>query len=133
MKPFIWARKVLVHCRHGIGRTGTFVTAYLIRKGLGLKGGFAKILKASRATPSNYSQWKLVKKPINKASGELRIREPSLEIKHQVDLGRFFADYEALVSKGGPGGRNSTTSKAKPPAVTGDHPCCAQAFQGSFH
>jgi len=35
-------KKVLVHCRHGIGRTGTFVTSYMIRKGLGLKAASKK-------------------------------------------------------------------------------------------
>ncbi|MGD9950760.1 MAG: dual specificity protein phosphatase family protein, partial [Desulfobulbus sp.] len=30
-------KKVLVQCRHGFGRTGTFVSAYLLRRGLGLK------------------------------------------------------------------------------------------------
>ena len=39
-------KKVLVHCRHGIGRTGTFVTAYLLRKGFGMKLARKKLEKA---------------------------------------------------------------------------------------
>lgn len=54
-------KKVLVHCRFGIGRTGTFVTTYLLRKGLDLKAA-SKLLKKTRANPSNYCQWKFVKK-----------------------------------------------------------------------
>jgi len=58
-------KKVLVHCRFGIGRTGTFVTAYLLKYGLNMKAA-AKILKATRANPSNYCQWKLLRKYQNK-------------------------------------------------------------------
>jgi len=90
-------KRVLVHCRFGIGRTGTFVTSYLIRKGLALKVA-AKKLKQTRATPSNYSQWRMLKK-YSRKSGVLRIREPSLESKHVVDLAPFFADFEAVVEK----------------------------------
>ncbi len=88
-------KKVLVHCRHGIGRTGTFVTSYMIRKGMGLKDA-AKKLKSSKANPSSYGQWKLLKK-YGRKSGVLKIREPSLEVKNRVDLSSFFFDYEALV------------------------------------
>ena len=88
-------KKVLVHCRHGIGRTGTFVTAYLLRRGLGLKVA-SKKLKKTRANPTNYAQWRLLKK-YGKKTGILTIREPSLEQRHIVDLSDFFAEYEALV------------------------------------
>ncbi len=88
-------KKVLVHCRHGIGRTGTFVTSYMIRRGLTLKAA-SKKLKPSNATPSNYGQWKLLK-TFGKRSGALTIREPSLEIKNRVDLSLFFSDYESLI------------------------------------
>ncbi|MEJ2365970.1 MAG: dual specificity protein phosphatase family protein [Deltaproteobacteria bacterium] len=54
-------KKVLVHCRHGIGRTGTFVTAYLLRKGYGLKLAQKKVEKA-RATSSSFPQWRLLRK-----------------------------------------------------------------------
>jgi protein-tyrosine phosphatase len=66
--------KVLVHCRHGIGRTGTFVTAYLLRKGMNLKAA-SKKLKKSRAIPSNYCQWKLLKE-YEKKSEDLKTNEP---------------------------------------------------------
>lgn len=90
-------KKVLVHCRHGIGRTGTFVTSYMIRKGFDLKAA-SKKLKTSNASPSNYGQWKLLKK-YGKKSGVLKIREPSLELKNRVDLAFFFSDYESLIQR----------------------------------
>ena len=90
-------KKILVHCRHGIGRTGTFVTSYLLRKGLGLKVA-GKLLKGTRANPTNYSQWRLLKK-YGKKSGILKIREPSLENNNAVDLSTYFAEYEALIRK----------------------------------
>jgi hypothetical protein len=90
-------KKVLVHCRHGIGRTGTFVTSYLLRRGLGLKLA-SKQLDYTRATPASYSQWKLLKK-YSKKSGVLTIREPTFESKNIVDLSTYFTEYEALVQK----------------------------------
>jgi hypothetical protein len=90
-------KKVLVHCRHGIGRTGTFVTSYLLRRGLGLKLA-SKQLDYTRATPASYSQWKLLKK-YSKKSGVLTIREPTFESKNIVDLNTYFTEYESLVQK----------------------------------
>lgn len=90
-------KKVLVHCRHGIGRTGTFVTAYLLRRGLGLKVA-GKKMAHSRATPANYAQWRLLKQ-YGKKSGTLTVREPSMENRHVVDLADFFAEYQGLVGE----------------------------------
>ncbi len=94
-EAFYLGKKVLVHCRHGIGRTGTFVTAYLLRRGLGMKVAEKK-LKHTKASPSNYTQWKLLKK-YGKKEGVLKIREPSLENRRVVDLSEFFNEYEALL------------------------------------
>ena len=52
--------KVLVHCRFGVGRTGTFVTGYLMQKGLDMKAA-EKALKHSRAKPGHYCQWKFLR------------------------------------------------------------------------
>ena len=54
-------KKALVHCRFGVGRTGTFVTAYLMRKGCDMKGA-SKQMKHTQSCPSSYSQWKLLRK-----------------------------------------------------------------------
>lgn len=88
-------KKILVHCRHGIGRTGTFVSAYLLRRGLGLKLA-KKTLKPTRANPSNYSQWKLLKK-YNKQQGKLKSREASIQDSNTVDLSPFFMEYQSLI------------------------------------
>ena len=90
-------KKILVHCRHGIGRTGTLIASYMIRRGMNLKSAEKK-LKKKTASPSSYAQWKLLKK-YGKQSSVLTIREPSLEQSHQVDLRPWLKEYKALVLK----------------------------------
>lgn len=114
-------KKVLVHCRHGIGRTGTFITSYLIRRGLGLKLA-SKRLKGTRAAPTNYAQWKLLRK-YNKKSGVLKIREPSLESRNVVDLGVYFSEYESLLEQIDRIAAAEPSTAARP-CGGGTHACC---------
>jgi len=88
-------KKVLVHCTHGIGRTGTFVTSYLLRRGFTLKLAKQK-LKRTRAEFTSFYQWWFLRK-FGKKEGTLSVREPSLEGSHLVDLGPHFGEYETLV------------------------------------
>ena len=91
-------KKVLVHCRHGHGRTGTFISAYLLRRGFGLKKT-EKMLKNTRANPTNYGQWKLLRK-YHKQQGVLTLAEPLAEAEvFGTDLSPFIQDYEAILSE----------------------------------
>ena len=90
-------KKVYIHCRHGIGRTGTVLNSYLLRRGLGHKKA-GRVLKRLRSKPANFEQWWAVRK-YGRKSGQLTIREPSLEFNQAVDLGPFFADYQELVAE----------------------------------
>jgi protein-tyrosine phosphatase len=90
-------KKILVHCRHGVGRTGTFVTAYLLRRGLGLRKA-EKILKKTRANPTNFSQWWLLRK-YGKKEGKLKVSEATPENRTSLDLSEFYARYEQLLRR----------------------------------
>ncbi len=89
-------KKVLVHCRFGIGRTGTFVTSYLVRKGLQLKYA-EKALKHSCAAPSSHRQWRFLRK-YSKKLGLLKRGKKSMDGRHLVDMGEIFRAYEGLVA-----------------------------------
>ncbi len=120
-------KKVLVHCRHGIGRTGTFVTAYLLRRGLGLKTA-SKKMKNTRANPTNYSQWRLLKK-YGKSQGVLKVREPSLESRHVVDLSVFFFEYEALVKDMDERAAEASEGSDIPVCGKEANECCGEYFE----
>lgn len=90
-------KKIFIHCRHGIGRTGTVLNAYLLRRGLGHKAA-ARILAKLRSKPANFCQWRAVRR-YGKASGKLTIREPRLEFARSTDLKPFLKDYENLVAE----------------------------------
>ncbi len=90
-------KKVLVHCRFGQGRTGTITSAYLLRRGLGMKQT-KKELKKTKALPASYRQWRLLKK-YGKKQANLSFQPPKIAHNQADDLlSSFYLEYQKLTT-----------------------------------
>jgi protein-tyrosine phosphatase len=117
-------KKVLVHCRFGQGRTGTITSAYLLRRGLGMKQT-KKELKKTKAIPATYRQWKLLKK-YSKKQGSLSFQTPQVAHNRRNDLSPFYLEYEKLVAAVDQQMANVSSSEIC--GRNSDH-CCHTSFQ----
>lgn len=86
----------LIHCRYGLGRTGTFVLTYLIHTGDTLKSAMTKI-KATPAMPQTRAQWDSIEqyakaRNLRAASSLPEVEENGLQVffKRQLDRLKWF-------------------------------------------
>ncbi|MFO7932400.1 MAG: protein-tyrosine phosphatase family protein [Thermodesulfobacteriota bacterium] len=89
-------RKVLVHCRLGIGRTGTVVFSYLLRKGLDRKSAVKK-MRGLRARPTEQPQKRFLHL-YGKKEKPLSICEPSLVPESRFELKPYFDQVKDLLA-----------------------------------
>jgi protein-tyrosine phosphatase len=88
-------KKVLVHCRFGIGRTGTFVAAYLMGKGYNLEAAIRKI-KHTPSIPMSRNQWNLLDRYIEKL-GISKAGVPELQEEIEQISDSFFKKWETML------------------------------------
>ncbi|WP_310600699.1 dual specificity protein phosphatase family protein [Desulfobulbus sp.] len=115
-------KKVLVHCRMGQGRTGTFVAAYLLRRGFDFKGA-EQTLKGRLASPSTFAQRRFLKR-YGKQSGPLKSGPPRIDNRPRPDVEPLLEAYAQAIAW--------ADAQIGPPHDTGcgidDHPCCHSPF-----
>lgn len=90
-------KKVYIHCRHGIGRTGTVLNAYFLRRGFGHRLA-GRQMKKLRSQPASFDQWWTLRK-YGRKSGRLTVREPSLGFQRLMDPTPMFEEHEALLRR----------------------------------
>lgn len=83
--------KVLIHCRFGIGRTGTMATAWLLRQGYSFDDAL-ELLSDTPAEPKSRRQWAFLDQ-FSRSMGKPGVAKPVELEKRRSRLGRFFRKY----------------------------------------
>jgi protein-tyrosine phosphatase len=90
-------KKVLVHCRLGYGRTGTFIAAYLLRRGFDLKR-VEQIMQGKNANPATYQQRRFLKQYGDRV-GPLRTAKPRIDHHRALDISSLLQAYATLIAR----------------------------------
>jgi hypothetical protein len=88
-------KKVLVHCRFGIGRTGTFVAAYLMSMGHSLRAAIRK-MKHTPSLPMGLNQLDLLDRYTEKL-GVSKADVPELQAEIEQPSESFFKKWETMI------------------------------------
>ena len=101
-KALVWVtdrikagKKILVHCRFGIGRTGTFVAAYLMNKGHSLRAAIRKMTHTP-SLPMSRNQWDLLDRYIEKY-GISKADLSEIHDDNEQPSDSFFKKWEAML------------------------------------
>ncbi len=81
-------KKLLVHCRFGIGRTGTLMVAWLLKQGYTMDDAL-EMLSHTPAEPKSRRQWEFLN-AFSLSVGKPAIPRPAALEKSRTRLGRFF-------------------------------------------
>jgi protein-tyrosine phosphatase len=120
-------KKVLVHCRMGHGRTGTFIAAYLLRRGFDFKGA-ETTMKGRHANPATFSQRWFLKK-YGRQVGGLRAGVPKIDNRPSQGIPPQVEAYEQLLEVAD---QHIGLDQGEERCGRAGSPCCAIPFDLSL-
>lgn len=116
-------KKVLVHCRLGHGRTGTFIAAYLLRRGFDFKLA-EKTMKGRHAKPATYEQRSFLKQ-YGKQAPPLQTVPPKIDNRPAMGIAPLLETYAHLIARYD---QDMAVPEGQPCCGRDNSPCCRSPF-----